>query len=371
MKIAFFIYSLDGGGAERVTVHMADYWSQIGHDITIYTMASAENNRYQLPNTVSLVELNIAGKSKGLSAAVRNNIYRIRTLRSELRKYNPDITISMMSHANVMTGIACIGLKTKCIGSERIFPSSYDTGRLWGLLRKISYRFINTVVTQTEVGKQWVQEHTSAPHVVAIPNPIVLPLPANEPFVTPPSKKNRRYILGAGRLTEQKQFHHLIQAFAKISGDFEHWDLAITGEGGKLTELQNLASELGVNDRVILPGRVGNIADWYIAADIFAMTSEIEGFPNALIEAMAHGVAAISYDCPSGPSEIIESGVNGLLVSTNDQTEFENSLRELINNDLKRSNISTAGKQITAKLDMKKIMSEWDNTISEILSNKA
>ena len=93
MQIAFFIYSLSGGGAERVTTHMAEYWSNKGHDITIFTMASVQNNRYQLPSSVTLFALSIDGKSKGLLAGLGNNIYRIRVLREELRKRKPEIVI--------------------------------------------------------------------------------------------------------------------------------------------------------------------------------------------------------------------------------------------------------------------------------------
>ena len=368
MQIAFFIYSLGGGGAERVTTHMAEYWSRKDHKVTIFTMASTESNRYQLPNSVALVALEIDGKSRGPLTAAWSNIHRISVLRKELRKHNPDIIISMMSPANIMTGIACIGLRTKCIGSERSYPGYDHSGRLWDVLRRFTYRLIDTVITQTDAGKYWIQKHTNAHRVVAIPNPIVLPLPANDPVVTPPSKTNRKYVIGTGRLIDLKQFHHLIKAFANISGDIENWDLTIVGEGENMTELKNLASQLGVRDRVIMPGRVGNIADWYLAADIFVMTSETEGFPNALIEAMAHGVAAISYDCLTGPSEIIESGLNGVLVKTNDQADLEIQIRYLIENSQKRKNLAMEGKKITTTLDMNSIMTRWDKEITNVLT---
>jgi len=368
VQIAFFIYSLSGGGAERVTVHMADFWSKKGHEVTIFTMASTENNRYQLPKPIELISLKIDGKSKGLLTAVWNNIRRIRVLREEVRKRNPDIIISMMPHANVMTGLACIGLDTACIGSERNFPGIDYTGTLWGLLRRFCYRFIDTVVTQTEVGKEWILENTNALRVVAIPNPIVLPLPINEPVIAPPSQTNRKYIIGVGRLTKQKQFHHLIQVFANISGDFENWDLIIIGEGEDKTKLHHLSTQLSVQDRVKLPGRVGNIADWYLAAQLFVMTSETEGFPNALIEAMAHGVAVVSYDCPTGPREIIKPEVNGLLVEANDKIELEKQIRRLIKHDQKRKDLTKASKQISDTLNIDNIMSRWDKVITDILT---
>lgn len=368
MQIAFFIYSLSGGGAERVTIHMAEYWAKKNHNVTIFTMASTEDNRYQIPNSVTLVSLEIDGSSRGLLTAVWSNIRRLHILRKAIQKQNPDIIISMMSTANVMTGIACLGLKTKSIGSERSYPGYDHSGRQWEFLKRYTYRFLNTLVTQTADGKRWILEHTNAQRVVTIPNPIVLPLPVNHPVIAPPSKKNRKYIIGTGRLVELKQFHHLIKVFAKISTDFESWDLAIVGEGEIMADLQNLTSQLGVQDRVTLPGRVGNISDWYLAADLFVMTSETEGFPNALIEAMAHGVAPISYDCLTGPRDIIEQGVNGLLVNANDQIDLENQIRELLTNDQKRKDMATAGKKIKETLAINSIMARWDEVIADNLT---
>lgn len=370
MHIAFFIYSLSGGGAERVTTHMANHWSKTHRKVTVITMASTENNRYHLSAEIDLIALEIDGLSKGPISAIYNNISRINTLRKVLRNLNPDVVISMMTEANVMTGIACFGLKTKCIASERNFPGFDYTGCMWGLLRRHTYRFLDIVITQTDVGKKWISDNTSAGTVVSIPNPIVLPLLVNDPVVAVPKRTDRKRIIGTGRLTNQKQFHHLIAVFAKFSDEFKNWDLIILGEGENLAELQNLSKELGLQKRVNLPGRVGNIADWYLAADLFVMTSETEGFPNALIEAMAHGVAAISYDCPTGPSEIIESGVNGLLVKTNDKVELEKGIRELMNNNLKRKSFATAGKQITTTLNINSVMAQWDNVISDISASE-
>ena len=135
-----------------------------------------------------------------------------------------------------------------------------------------------------------------------------------------------------------------------------------------MNKLKNLALQLGVQDRVILPGRVGNVADWYLAADLFVMTSETEGFPNALIEALAHGVAAISYDCLTGPREIINHGINGILVETNDQIDLENQIRELVKNDQKRKDMATAGKNIKETLAINSIMARWDKVIADSMT---
>lgn len=367
MRIAFFIYSLSGGGAERVTTHMAEHWASKGHNVSVLTMASTDGNRYTLSENINLQSLEIDGVSSSIFRGVINNIKRIKILRDNVKRLNPEVIISMMAQANVMTGLACIGLKTKCIGSERNYPGFDYSSGLWIGLRKYTYKYLDAVVTQTIVGKQWIVDNTNATAVYSIPNPVVLPLPTLEPIVPPPLDTQRKLIIGTGRLTAQKQFDHLIEAFSGIAREFDNWDLAILGEGEKQHELAKIAVALGIEERVFLPGRIGNIAEWYERADLFVLTSQTEGFPNALIEAMAHGVAAVSYDCPTGPSEVIESGLNGILVETNDKQGIENKIRYLVTHKTIRNNMATSGRKITAKLDSKLIMENWEGVISDCL----
>lgn len=365
MHIAFFIYSLSGGGAERVTTHMAEYWAKKNHKITVITMSSAEGNRYKLSNCIDLKILNIDGESKGLLPSVTNNIKRIKVIRQTIIEVKPAVIISMMAPANVLAGLACVGLSTCCIGSERNYPGFDYSSRMWNFLRKYTYRNLNAVVTQTEVGKQWITQNTNAKCVHSIPNPIILPLPSFEPIVSPSKIKGKHLIIGTGRLTKQKQFHHLIEAFAGVAKDFDNWDLTIIGEGEKHIELEETAKDFGVSSRVHLPGRVGNVSDWYDSADLFVMTSQTEGFPNALIEAMAHGVAVISYDCLTGPAEIIDSGTNGLLVEKDDIKELETQIRHLIGNPSTRKRLAQGGKGIISKLDSGRIMEKWEIVLSK------
>ena len=367
MNIAFLIHSLRGGGAERVTSHMAAYWSEQGHQVTVLTLASTENNRYALPANVNLQALGIDGVSHGLISGLFNNISRLKTLRKTISALQPDIVISMMATANVMAGIACKPLKTKCIGSERNYPGIDDTGRLWGTLRKYTYRFLDAVITQTPTSERWIIENTNAKHVVTISNPLLLPLPDLPPRIPPPRDTDRKLILGVGRLTAQKQFTHLIQSFAGIANDHSNWDLAIVGEGEDRQSLEDLITRHKLDHRIRLVGRAGNIADWYQAADIFALTSFTEGFPNALIEAMAHGTPSISYDCLTGPGEIISNGHNGLLVEADNMQAFSTTLDQLMRSTELQRSLAKNCVEIISTLNPDKIMKQWEIEIKKAI----
>ena len=367
MHIAFLIHSLRGGGAERVTSHMASYWAQKRCKVTVLTISSTANNRYTLPENVELRALSIDGVSANPIAGLFNNIARIRTLRNSITDVNPDIVISMMAQANVMTGLACLNIPVKCIGSERNYPGIDYTGPFWGTLRKYTYRFLDTVITQTPTGNEWILKHTNARYVVNIPNPLLLPLPELEPIVKPRKLSNTKLLLGVGRLTDQKQFDHLIECFAQLAEKHAHWHLAIIGEGENRNKIEKLITDLELNHRIKLIGRAGNISDWYQAADAFALTSATEGFPNALIEAMAHGVPCISYDCLTGPSEIIDDGKSGLLIEANNKKELTSKMDALLESEDLRQNISENAVDIASTLNPELIMTQWEDEIEKLL----
>ena len=108
-------------------------------------------------------------------------------------------------------------------------------------------------------------------------------------------------LLSVGRLTKQKGFDQLISHFATLARSHANWDLIILGEGEERTALEAQIADADLTQRIKLPGRVNNVSEWYADADLFVMSSRFEGSPNVLLEAMAHGVPAVSFDCPTGP----------------------------------------------------------------------
>ncbi len=363
MNIVIFIHSLNFGGAERVAAHMASYWAQAGHITTVLTIAPMDKNQYKLPKEVRIRSINHEIKSTGIISAAQNNLVRIWKIRNSIKELDADVVVSMMTPANVMLGIASIGLPAWTVGSERIHPESHKINRLWYSFRKYCYFLLDTIVTQTTETETWIRENTNAKLTLVIPNPIVMPVPSQNPIIKPPIESNKKLIVGVGRLTPQKQFDHLIKAFSTIQNQYSHWNIAILGEGEDHHALNELIIESQLSDRIQLVGRVGNIADWLNVADLFVMTSSAEGFPNALIEAMAHQTAVISYNCPTGPAEIIEHGFNGLLVETNNIEELTSALNKIMSSPTLGSLLAENALKIKDRLELNKIMKVWNQAI--------
>jgi glycosyltransferase involved in cell wall biosynthesis len=363
MKLSIYIHSLQTGGAERVAVNLANYWSVNGHDITIITNQPTQNSAYAINKNVGIQTLDSFGSTSSLSQGLLQNVKRCIRLRREIKKQAPHTVLSMGYTANVTLALALPGMRVKSIGSERSYPPVDKRGQHWELLRKHSYRLLSLVVVQTEQAKNWVLENTSAKSVEVIPNPVVLPLQPYNPTVPPPPKNNSKLILGVGRLDANKQFDHLISAFSKIAIRHNDWHLAILGEGDEMNNLKKLRAELHLETNIHFPGKVGNMSDWYKRSDILALTSGFEGFPNVLLEAMSHGLAVISYDCQTGPRDIITSGVDGYLIQPGDIRELSKKLALLITDNNLRRRLGLQARDIIMRFNEKTICSRWDAVI--------
>ncbi len=176
--------------------------------------------------------------------------------------------------------------------------------------------------------------------------------------------KDKRIILASGRMHKYKQFDLLIRAFNAIKDHHTQWELVILGEGEERLELKRLVYELEMSNRINLPGSVGNISEWYERADLFVLSSSVEGFPNVLLEAMTYGIPCVSFDCDTGPRDMIQNGINGLLVNPSEkELGLENALRKLISDKNLRVNISKNATLLREKYSVDNIMKQWDKTL--------
>jgi GalNAc-alpha-(1->4)-GalNAc-alpha-(1->3)-diNAcBac-PP-undecaprenol alpha-1,4-N-acetyl-D-galactosaminyltransferase len=354
VKIAFIISSLGSGGAERVLSLMANYWARNNYSITVITFDDA-NPFYLLEDGIKLEKLSLLKNSVSVFDAITNNITRIKIIKKKIIEIDPDIVISFMTETNILSTIGCRIINMPIIIAERI---SYDflKSRVWVSLRKLVYRFSNTLIVQTRYDKEKYKR---------LANTYVINNPLNLKEMILNNTRAEKNILAVGRLNKQKGFDRLIKAFSHLAP--KDWKLSIIGEGSERSNLEKLIFDLNLEDYISLPGITKAIEKWYKKSSIFVLSSRTEGFPNVLCEAMAYGCACISFDCIAGPNEIITDKVDGYLVKNGDVDALSEKMDFLINNSEERRRIGKEAMKIGERLNIDSIMSQWDKIIEKIL----
>ena len=360
MKLLIFIHSLSSGGAERVTTNLANYWAGKEWDITIATLTGDESDFYQLHPRVKRIALNLDADSQGLLSAIKHNYQRVRALRKVLKQQQPDVALAMMTTANILLALAAKGLGIPAVGSERIHPPMLPLGTVWEWLRQHIYGQLDMLVALTKESAVWLKANTKIQKVEIIPNTVNYPITPQPPVIKPKFVSNRFNLIAVGRLSYQKGFDRLIQAFSTLASRFPEWNLIILGEGDCRQILEQQIAELGLEQRVSMPGVVGNLGDWYTEADLYVMTSLFEGFPNALGEAMSYGLPVISVDCDTGPRDIIRHQVDGLLVPQNDHHALVETLKMLMGDKMLRQQYAERSVEIRERLSIENISSLWE-----------
>lgn len=326
------------------------------------TMADSAGDFYPIHPRVKRICLNMAGQSNNLFVAIKANISRLQGVRKIIIQFRPDLVLAMMTMSSVIAVLAGLNLGVPVVVSERTYPPLMSLGRVWKSLRRLTYPWAAQVVMLTSEGLSWL--YSEVPHArgIVIPNPVIYPLPCGNHSIPIESVRiaGRKVLLAVGRLDDEKQFDLLLQAFAMISLKCSKWDLVILGEGPLRLELEAQRQRLGLSDRVHLPGRAGNIGDWYERADLYVMSSRREGFPNTLAEAMAHGCAVVSYDCDTGPRDLIRHGIDGLLVTpVSDVDVLAQALGQLMEDDVLRQRFSRKSVEVRERFAVGKISMMW------------
>ena len=318
-SVLLFIDSLKIGGAERVTLQWAEWLSQAGWSVTLLTSKSASHDFYPVP--AGLRRLQEPALQGFLDHALFWPLKLLR-LRKLLRREQPDLLIGMTTLPSIKLALASIGLASCLVLSERNYPPARPLAWRWRLLRRLAYPRAHLHLVQTRGIAQWLHQRGLARRTAVLPNAIVWPIPRLVPRLNPEDfvPPGQKLLLAVGTKLHQKGFDRLVAAFAGLQADFPDWSLVILGiqdvpyrgvnQAARLRQLMGSASS-----RLILPGNVGNVGDWYKASDLFVLSSRFEGYPNVLLEAMASGLACLAVDCPTGPSDLIDPGVNGWLVS--------------------------------------------------------
>lgn len=347
MKVLLVIPNLDAGGAERVVSILANNWIQNNIDVEIILLAGG-TPFYKLDPRIQITNFDYRINSSGVKK-ILSLIKLTINFRRYLMNEKPEFVLSFMNKYNIFVLLSLWKSKIPTIVSERDSPTE-NIPRLRAFLRDYTYNLAKGVICQTELSKKFIIHNTGNTNVISISNPI-------KKVKENKLKIRQNIILNVGRLVTKKGQRYLIQAFSKL--DNKDWKLVFLGDGPLKTELMDYTEDLGIKNQVIFNGTTKNVNEWYAKASVFAFPSILEGFPNALAEAMCHGLACVSFDCSTGPSELIVNGENGFLIQEKNVTQLVDKLQILIDDKELREEFSSNAFKLNNVLDQNIISSEY------------
>lgn len=353
MKIMFFTTGMTRGGAERVIATLSNHFVALGHSVDII-MVKGNSSEYLLDHRVGLC-------SAHLSPGFINGVTALRFLMVQIGNKKPDVIFSFCYKANILVCLSKIfGIQVPIIVSERADP--FSRNRMKQSISNYVYKFADGIVCQSERVAGYYEMHSGVPLVKVIANPLDENCVASKP-----NKQRGNYILSVGRLCRQKRQDLIIDAFSRISRSFPETHLKICGEGPSFSELVKLAEKTACQERIVFEGNVDNVLRKFGDAKIFVMTSDFEGFPNALIEAAASGIPSIATDFSPGTArEIIVDYYNGLVVPRGDVEAISNALEILLTKQIPYESLLKSSEEIKHKYSVAHIASEWVNFSQEV-----
>lgn len=357
-KITLVLPNLGGGGAERVTVSLANAIAARGIETT-FVVGQAEGPYLKdVSDKVRLLDLQVPQIRKAVPGLVKH-----------FNKDKPDAVLSALTHANLAVLVAAQRAKK----GPRIIVAEHNSTKMLMhgnklpkrllkryMIRKL-YPTADEIVLVSRDMRPDFAKFISLPveRFTPIHNPIMPAQPVGPTYQIHPwlAEKTTPVVIGAGRLSEQKDFGTLIKAFDKMR-DRTAARLIIFGEGPDREKLEKLRNELGLEDRVDLPGFVSNLSAELAQSDLFAMSSLWEGLPMVLLEALAVGTPVVCTDCPTGPDEILENGKWGRLVPMSDPSALARGIYSALENPLK-----VPTDQVLARFDMDFIVDQYLSTM--------
>ncbi len=354
-KICFVIPSLQCGGMERVMSELLNYFSA--------------NNNYEL-------HLILYGQKREIFYKINNSIfihkprfdfnnayrfyYSLKTLfylRKVIKQINPVSILSFGELWNNFVLISTLGLKYPVYVSDRSSPAKrYKISQ--ELLRKILYKNASAVIVQTEKAKEIYKNKFIYKNIVVIGNPI-------RAISSLQKAARENTVLTVGRLIKTKHHDELIKIFLKIN--MPGWKLIIAGDDAQKqknrAKLEKMIKDNNAEEKVILAGTVENLDELYLKSKIFAFTSSSEGFPNVIGEAQAAGLPVIAFDCIAGPSDLIENGINGILIPLFDYKAYEEKLRILMRDENLRFQLGEKARESIKNFSIENICKKFEKIL--------
>jgi len=355
MRVCFFLGSVTGsGGTERVCLSLANALSRSGYEVCLVSLWGA-TPFFEIDRDIPIKVLYPVKKTFKLRYP--QVVYR---WRKALKELNPQVVIDVESTLCLYTACARRGLQIQHIVWEH-FNFTVDLGlKIRRLSRVVAAKYAHKVVVLTQKdAEMWKNAIKLRADIKVIPNPVTQEIASAD--VSP---LNEKCVLAVGRLTYQKGFDLLLTAWSQIALKASGWELVIIGDGEDREALVQQCHELGLAKTVRFVPTTRNIRQFYKQASIFCLSSRFEGLPMVLLEAQSFGLPAVSFDCPTGPDEIIKHGVNGLLVEPGNVNALAEALLALIHDQSKRTAMQKEALSVISRFKLETVIPQWRSVLA-------
>lgn len=360
-KIVFYTASLAKGGAQRVIVNLAESLVKKGYAVTIVTTAKGEQE-YTISEKINRVYSDIT-EEEITDNRIRNFIARYKKLRKIWKKEQPGVIVAFIGKNNFMALLTSMGLKIPVITSVRGEPMEEYYNTVLRLLSKSLMGLSAGLILQTSDAKEyfpkWMQKKS-----------VILDNPLNPDFIDEYyDGERKKEIVTVGRLDSNKNQKLIIDAFSKIAGKFPDYNLILYGDGEDREFLSEYVKKSPYAGQIFLPGAIRNVKARIQKAKVFVLSSNTEGMPNCLLEAMALGIPSISTDCPcGGPRMLMEGKENGILVPVKDTDAMAKAMEQLLTDEELWEKCSKNAYKLTEELHPNKVNKKWEEYINSVMN---
>ena len=347
---------LGGGGAERVFAILANQFALEGHDIILLLN---EEVVHEYPVDCRVRKVYLSKKIK--RGVLKENYYRIKTIREIAKKENVDVMLAFMPESNIRVILASIGLKRIVIVSERANPNKIYKKGINKFIVNIILSMASGIVVQTEEIREWYSKQIQN-KIIVLPNPVSEEF-IKKTWIPHSCSKN---IVAVGRLSESKNFGLLIKAMSTVIEELPDCKLNIYGDGPLKSYLQSEINKAKLGEQIILHGKSINIIDKLLESDLYVLSSISEGMPNSLIEALCVGMPCVATDCLGGGARaLIKTGENGYLVKNDDVDSLANGIICLLQDRDMRLKYAKAAKKNACLYSEEEIAKLWISFIKK------
>jgi len=401
VRILLLVSSMNAGGAERVAASLANAWVAEGHDVCLMPTYSRGTGQSFYPLDPGVRQIWVSRHLSG--PGMFRTLAKPLVLRRLIQEVAPEVIVSFLTNVNVMVLAATKGLDIPVIVCERTNPAaSKNVSPVLARARRLLYPQADAVMLQTQQAADvFARAVPDLQHVAVIPNPLPPALEsaakaadgtgrvtyiseadgqaagagsAADAAADPDKQSSdgsRRQLCAMGRFVATKRFEMLIDVFSRLAPDVPEWDLTIWGEGPLLEPLRQKVEKLGLQNRIRLPGKTDQPWEALSRADAFVMTSEVEGFPNVLLESMALGLPCVTMDCPSGPAELSRNGRDAILVGLTDEAALQESLQQIMTDEILRSELGhRATISVRDRYSLAAVLEQWQFLFDAVLGRK-